>query len=59
MPITPFAAIQAVPLAGDNVSNDPGLIDLNPLRADVLSVPPGHGYDYLRVSVNYFTGGGE
>lgn len=34
-------------------------ITLTPPHPDLIAVPPGHGYAYLRISVNYFTGSAD
>jgi hypothetical protein len=58
--ITPANDIHSQNLDGEFYVN--GLRD-EPLpaavRADFIPLPPGHGYAYARISVNYFTGGGR
>ena len=55
LPLTPYEQITALPLTRENASGDPRITGFDQLPADVIPLPPGYGYDYLRVSVNTFT----
>jgi hypothetical protein len=56
--LTPRQMLTLIPLKGDNAfappQNNPGLAGP---RQDFRKLPISSGYAYLRVSVNYFTGG--
>lgn len=55
VPLTPAAAIRDLQLPGDRyASARHGGLKLQSPRLDFVPLPPGYGYHYLRVSVNYF-----
>jgi hypothetical protein len=58
--ITPFEQLQPLPIQGHLYPHDPLLEDTahGGPRPDFIKLPPGCGYRYARVSVNYFAAGG-
>jgi hypothetical protein len=58
LPLTPAADLQSVGLRGSALPTIlPDGFAPTGVRTDFVPIPPGHGYAYARVSVNYFTGG--